>query len=397
MSLRSVANAWSQFFFEPVAPTSIALYRILFGLLVIANSILLWPDWLNWYGNDGFLSMETVREAGTRLNLFLILPPDDRWSLAFFWIFLLFAISLTIGFQTRLSSIAVFLCLTSMHQRNLFILNGGDTLLRVTGFFLMLAPAGAAMSVDRLIRIWRGHEGIKIQAQSPWAQRMIQIETAVAYLATFYWKTLGATWANGTAMHYVSRLEELRRFPAPQIDNVLLLKFFTWSALLIELSCAVLIWFKETRYAILGLGLCLHLGIEYTMNIPLFQWIILSTYVTFIPPEDLSRFWSWIRGRFTARFPSYATVIYDGTSVSCARAADVLRAIDILGRLQFAGDGASRTMEVRTGAMVVSGARLGIRGLVALAPFVPLLWPLVPARLFTRQSKDTVSAVRAAK
>ena len=68
--------------------------------------------------------------------------------------FLLFAVFLTVGFLSRFSSVAVFLCLVSIHQRNLFILNSGDTILRVTGFFLMFAPTGAAISVDRLVRVW---------------------------------------------------------------------------------------------------------------------------------------------------------------------------------------------------------------------------------------------------
>lgn len=409
MSVRSIAEAWNQFFFEPIAPTSIALYRILFGLLVIIDLILLWPDWLTWYGEHAFLSMETLRQvaAGTRLNLLASLPQDDWWILAFYWVFMLFAISLTVGFHTRLSSIAVFLCLTSIHQRNIYILNSGDTLLRVTGFFLMFAPAGAALSVDRLLRIWRG-EGMAIQAEPPWAQRMIQIETAVAYLSTFYWKMLGRTWVDGTALHYVFRLQDLRRFPPPPIESALLLKLGTWMALVIEFACGVLIWFKETRYIVLLLGVSLHAGIEYTMNIPLFQSIILATYVTFIPPEDLRRFWSRVSARLRSRFPGSATVIYDGANASCERAANVLRAIDILGRLRIVDASSGTDMETQTGVSAAqtrdrvvvitdSGTAVGMAALIPLAPFLPVLWPLAPASLFARYSKQAFRAAEAAK
>lgn len=410
MSWRSLAGAWNCFFFQPIAPTPIALYRILYGLLVTANLILLCPDWLTWYGTRSFLSMETIRRVavGTRLNLFTFLPQNDWWIWAFFGVFLLFAVFLTIGFETRISSVVVYLCLTSLHQRNFFILHSGDGLMRVTGFFLMFAPAGAALSVDRLLRIWRGEEGTALTPHPPWAQRMIQFETAVAYFATFYWKTLGRTWLDGTALYYALRLEEFRRFPMPEIEHPFLLKLGSWMTLFIEFCCGVLIWFRETRYAVLLLGVCLQLGIEYTMNVPLFEWMILSTYVTFIPPEDLTRFWAWIRRAAVFRWPGSAAVVYDGSSLLCARTADVLRAVDIFGRLQVVDMSVPEAAELRhvanweqarkqVLAVTNSGVHQGLRGLMALAPFVPLLWPLAPLTPLIRHSKHSFKAAEAAK
>ena len=87
-----------------------------------------------WYGEKGFTTLATMRmlQPGLRLNVFLYLPHGDQWIVVFFWIFLLWAVLLTIGLFTKASSIVVFLCLNSIHLRNPYILNGGDTLLRVT-------------------------------------------------------------------------------------------------------------------------------------------------------------------------------------------------------------------------------------------------------------------------
>lgn len=303
MTLRSLFRSWNKFFFEPQSPTPVALYRILFGLLVIADLILLRPAWLTWYGPHAFMSLETMHKVATgpRINLFELLPQTDFAINAFFWAFLLFAVSLTAGFMTRFSSIAVYVCLTSIHQRNFYIENGGDTVLRVTGFLLIFAPAGAALSVDRWLRIRRGREGIAVPLHSPWAQRLIQIQTAVVYLATFYWKTLGQAWIDGTALYYVMRLDEFHHFPMPAIRSLFLVMLLTWLTLLIEFAMGVLVWFRELRYFVLLAGLCLHLSVEYSMNLPLFQWIMISTYVTFLYPEDLSRTWAWVRNRLGLR------------------------------------------------------------------------------------------------
>ena len=70
--------------------------------------------------------------------------------------------------------------------------------MRLAGFFLMFAPAGAALSVDRLVRIWRGKEDARIKPRSPWAQRMIQFELSILYFASFCWKVQGVPWINGS-------------------------------------------------------------------------------------------------------------------------------------------------------------------------------------------------------
>lgn len=298
MRLKSLLEAWNAFFFAPQSPLPIALFRVIYGLLVIATLTLLRPDWLVWYGPHAWMSLPTMHalEPGTRLNIFAVMPQTDAWINAFFWIFLASAILLTIGFLTRLNSLLVFLCLASIHQRNVYILHGGDTFLRVAGFFLIFAPAGAALSVERLIRIWRGKEDASIQPRSPWAQRMIQFELALVYFATFCVKVKGAPWLQGTATYYILHLDEFKRFPIPSwFLHPIMLKLESWTALVLEFSLGVLIWVKELRYIVLTLGLLFHLSLEYALNIPLFQWDILSAYILFVDPADITRAWDWIR------------------------------------------------------------------------------------------------------
>jgi hypothetical protein len=273
--------------------------------MVIATLVLLHGDWLTWYGTHSWISLATMRqvEPGARLNLFAIIPQNDDYIQALFWVSLTAATSLTVGLFTRVSAATVFLCLTSIQQRNLFITNSGDTFLRVAGFFLIFAPAGAALSIDRLIRLRRGKEGTELQPRSPWAQRMIQLELSLLYLTAFWWKSLGDPWVNGTALYYIIHLDEIRRFPIPQwITHALFIKLGTWIALVLEFALGTLVWIKEFRYPLLLLGLLFHLTLEYSLNVPLFQWDILSAYVLFLRPEDISRAWNWTACLLPRRF-----------------------------------------------------------------------------------------------
>ena len=300
MNFRIVPDAWNRFFFAPQSPTPVALFRILYGVVVIATLILLRPDWLAWYGPHSWVTLSTMQkmEPGMRLNLFAVIPQTNVAIETLFWIFLASAILLTIGLLTRVNTIIVFLCVASIDQRNLHILNGGDTFLRVAGFFLIFAPAGAAFSLDHLIRVRRGRESSEIPLSSPWAQRMIQIEMALLYFVSFCWKIQGASWIHGTALYYVYHLDEIQRFPLPQwLLTPAILKLGTWSALVMEFSLGVLVWIKKLRYKILLLGLIFHLYLEYSLNVPMFQWDVLSAYVLFIDPGDLDRVWCWMRDR----------------------------------------------------------------------------------------------------
>ena len=162
MTGKSFVAAWNEFFFAEQPPMAIALFRILYGMAVLATLWLTREDWIAWYGPHAWVSLRTMQtfEPGPRLNLFTVMPASVFWVRMLFWIFAASAVCLTIGFLTRLNSAVVYICLASMQQRNLFILHGGDTFLRVAGFFLIFSAAGAALSVDRLIRIWRGKEGV---------------------------------------------------------------------------------------------------------------------------------------------------------------------------------------------------------------------------------------------
>ena len=390
MTGKSFVEAWNEFFFAEQSPIPIALFRILYGMAVLATLWLSREDWIAWYGPHAWVSLSTMQafEPGPRLNLFTVMPASVFWVQMLFWVFVASTVCLTIGFLTRLNSVVVYVCLASIQQRNLFILHGGDTFLRVAGFFLIFSAAGAALSVDRLIRIWRGKEGVEIRPRRPWAQRMIQFELSLVYFVGFCWKVAGAMWVQGTALSYIYRLDELQRFPLPSwFLNETLMKLATWFTLVLEFALGVLIWIREIRYYLLAIGLVFHLSIEYSMNIPMFQWDVLTAYVLFIDAADLERVWNWISNHVRPFPGERMTVIYDGGSERLRRVANLLGALDIFGRLRITdardlGRPSGVDAKAARNEIVVvtnSGARQGLEGMRRVAGVVPLMWPVFVA------------------
>jgi len=133
-----------------------------------------------------------------------------------------------------------------------------------------------------------------------------------------------------------------------------------------------------------------HLWLEYSINVPLFEWDVFSAYVLFVEPNDMARFWNWICYHIASHLGGPVTVIYDGASERLRRFANLLRAIDIFHRLSLVDLRDSQTHynlppesnRERLLIGIPSGFKQGPDGLQTLAAVVPLLWPLaLPAAL----------------
>lgn len=300
ISLRDIVAGWNRFFFEPISPVPIAVFRIALGLVMITNYLLMFPDVDWWFYDRGTLPVETAKNVsgGIGVSLFRIWPAGNGWVWGFMGLSLGAAILFTLGLWTRVSSVLVFVTLVSLHHRNPVILNSGDSILRIATFFMMFAPSGAALSVDRWLRVRRGVESGPPKFQEPWAQRLIQCQIAFLYLHAFVWKAMGPMWLDGTAVYYTSRLVEFFRFPVPYVfEHLWTIKLWTWGTLVIEFALGVLIWIKELRYWVLLAGVMLHLGIDYSMNIPMFGPAMVATYITWVEADKMERAFAWMKGR----------------------------------------------------------------------------------------------------
>lgn len=289
-SWKTIAAAWDRFWFTERAALPLAIFRICLGLLVLGFAWLIYDDLFVWFGAQGIIPAPTTQQwNGTiALNLLNVFPNNDQWLLVFFWVFVAAAFCLTIGFSTRVSATIVFLALASFHHRNVLILNSGDSFMRLSCLWLIFSDAGKALSVDRFMASKRSDWiGVDVLS-SAWAERMIQFQVCCVYAHAFYTKIFGELWQQGLAVYYSSRLEEFARFPLPYVfDNLVLIKLLTWGTLALEFSMFTLIWVKPLRYPIILMIICMHIVIDWTMNIPQFEWLMISSLILFAYPEDV--------------------------------------------------------------------------------------------------------------
>ncbi len=278
MRIKNSIRMLDAFFFKPVPITGMVRMRILVGLMLLVQALTLLPGLDHFFGPDAFVSTHSLYGPGApHLRLIDWLGGSGTAVRTVLGIHVGAALAFTVGFFTRTSGIIAYLTLISIHHQNLTILNSGDTALRFALFFLIWSPSGGAWSVDSKFKT-------AIPEHPPWALRMIQLQTAAIYLFTALSKLNGLSWRDGTAVYYATRLWDFERFGFdPVFNSLTAMKFITWSSVALELALGTLIWIPALRIPLILIGTAFHLGIEYSMNIPWFEWIMIVLLVGMWP------------------------------------------------------------------------------------------------------------------
>jgi hypothetical protein len=294
----NAAARWERFWFEPEPTSTLAVIRIDFGLLVFAWTLSLAGDLAAFFSHSGVLPKQpSVGGVWGVLGLF----SSDFAVQLLFGVLLLSSLALALGYHTRLAAVLVFIGVMSFERRNPYVFNTGDWLLRLMAFYIMLAPSGAALSLDR----WRTSRSRfwEFPLRAPWVVRLMQIQISIIYFAAVWDKLQGTTWNDGTAVSYAMRISDVHRFPdlAFLIHSAFLSNVMTFGTLVIEFSVAVFVWNRRLRPWVLLAGALLHLGIEYSIRVGFFSLGMLTLYLAFLEPEwarvHLLRLRDWLQTR----------------------------------------------------------------------------------------------------
>lgn len=282
-------DACADWLTTPVAPQPLAAYRICLGLLLACDGLLVMPDLEMWFTEAGVLPNAVRQQLSPRLGtgLFTLIGDGLPAVHAVHGALLLAAVALLVGYRPRLAAAVAFACLVSFAHRNVFTLHSGDTFIRLMTFFMIFAPSNAAFRLGG---------GPRQSLIDPVAFRVMQFQVCLVYATTFLFKIQGVWWRDGSAVYIVQQLGEFQGFPVPWwARNSVVSTALTWSTLLVEGAFPVLVWVPTLRLPILAAATAMHLGIEYSMCIRLFEWALIATFTLFLKPEELDAFTAWGR------------------------------------------------------------------------------------------------------
>jgi hypothetical protein len=233
---------------------------------------------------------------------------DPRWMLMVHGLAIFVAVLFTLGVGTRVVSVLAWVLAMGYIHRAQAALFGMDTMLALLLLYLMLAPAGAALSVDRLIQRFRvslgalsKHQPIPLLTPRPSVAanvvlRLLQVHFCMIYLASGASKLQGAAWWNGTAVwQTVSNYEfapvhfafftTLLRWSAADRWVWETINFIGGSAftLALELGLPFLIWYPRWRWLMITGAVMLHTGIALMMGLTAFSLLMMLILLSFVP------------------------------------------------------------------------------------------------------------------
>lgn len=283
---------------------ALALLRMAVAAVVLTDLAIRSTDLEAHYANMGVLPMAAVLDRLWTPYQFSLHGAMGLWQAeaVLFALAAVLAGALLLGYHTRLATIASWVLLVSVQNRNPLIGQGGDDLLRMLLFWGIFLPWGRVWSWDA--------------REQPAPQRYDYFSAAtVAYvvqLALLYWCTAllknGAEWTReGTALYYAFSLDQVLLpggrllYPYPE-----LLRFLTFGAyfteLLLPFALFIPVGVAWWRLLVVGVLFVFHLTISLTLFVGLFFLINWASIVGLLPPVALD----WLTRRFAPLAPRAA-------------------------------------------------------------------------------------------
>ena len=151
ITFSALVEVWNGFFHVAEPAHTVALFRILFGGLLLVNAAFFARDARLWIGPNGiFAHGEFCQTYGhSRFTLLRYLPATDGSVALVLGVHLAAVCCLTVGFLTPWSAGVVFVTLVSLQHRNPLVCYGGDDVMRIMALLVIFSGAGDVASIDR--------------------------------------------------------------------------------------------------------------------------------------------------------------------------------------------------------------------------------------------------------
>lgn len=281
------ADGWNRFWFSPESPETLAVIRILTGLLLLYNHLVWGLDLSGFFGPEGRISRAFIEAFhGTQTGWSFLNGIQSFGALAMVHASgAFFYLALTLGLFTPIASIGSFLMIVSYVHRGVGALFGFDQIVVMLSMYLMIGDSGGAFSLDAWRRRRLGLAPRQPTFRTNIAIRLIQIHMCIIYLFAGMGKLQGESWWSGTALWL-----SLANYEYQSIDMTFLgrwpwlINLATHITLFWELFYIALIWPRWSRPLMLSLAIPLHAGIAVCLGMITFGIIMLVGNLAFVPP-----------------------------------------------------------------------------------------------------------------
>jgi predicted DCC family thiol-disulfide oxidoreductase YuxK len=318
---------------------SLALYRALMGLIVMADVVYRLEDLTNFYTDAGLVPRSIfVSEMTMPWSLsFHLANGSFAFACVMFGIHFLLGMMLLFGLKTRWAMIGAYIFTCSVHNRNWLVNNGGDDILRSLLLISIFLPLNKCFSLDSAMK--KDKEPLGDMAYSTWGFAYF-LQVFVIYYVSYILKDHPIWRRDFTAIYYSSRLDI---FASPIAVWLRQFSFFspvtTFFTIWLEFLGPLLLVFSfvfgrfwwVARILVIALFWGLHIGIILTMLIGVFPYTCLVMWLLFLPTP----FWDKVMSFFRAKGDGKLKIFFDGDCRFCEKGVLILREFFLLSEVQI--------------------------------------------------------------
>lgn len=349
-------------FFRREGAGPLGLARVFWGLTGLYTFLPLSSDIVLYVSDAGYFTWADLASHTRNHHLFTIFSSTAGPGIVLFFyslVVLSFAL-VTVGIFTR-PAILIALVLTNSFQERMFlILGGGDNVLRLMGFILLISPCHAAWSWQSLKKRLQSfsEDGKDVPTSDrtvPVYPRLLLLwQLLVIYVSSGWLKLLGSLWISGDAVFYALHHPHFQRFSdvtigvfdplLPFINFLVLIFLLSWLLLPLQfflkhLSFGTWRMFIEAiplRQVLLLSAFVFHVLIFLVMDVSTFSIAMIAMIVGATSLDDLSELTRWGNRLWKKRWGTKKMkILYDGHCGLCQRAMLILLFLDSYKRLQF--------------------------------------------------------------
>jgi hypothetical protein len=271
------------------SPLPVAVLRVGFGA-VTTLTVLAWLPWVSYlFGDKGIVpAQDHGFQASLRVSLFQL---NASTTFIYICYFLLLAacVAFTLGWYSQIAAAVVTVLFASFTARTIGVAYGATDVIQVFFFWFIFLKSDATLSLRQRYRK-------PAQTVPSWPLIALQLQLAALYGGTVWSKIQNPEWTQGHTLWYTLlnpnwtyfNLSFLAKLPG-------LLQSMTLMTIALEALLPILIWFPQTRRAMVVAGIGLHLGMALLMNIYFFPFIMAAAWLVFLTDEDIALVKGWVK------------------------------------------------------------------------------------------------------
>lgn len=266
---RSLARAWTEWWFAEIDPRGLALFRIALGVFLFVELAAFAPRVETAFSSDGVV---------VPVLPWPLPPPSVAWAL---WAALLAALAaFTLGLRTSLVAPVVLALHFHHFVVGLAVRNTAhDRLVVLLLFLSCFADLDGAWTLGR----WRDHRPV-----SAWGARIVGLQLAALYLGSGIWKLLSPSWHGGEMLSktLVGPWGTRAAFAVVGLGiPAAAWTAATWGIVAFELGAGFGLHAARLRKATMALGVAFHLANWILLGIPEFM-VCVACYPVFFFIRD---------------------------------------------------------------------------------------------------------------